>query len=59
MELNETWAIRKEDARRLDSCDMRIRRELLGISWADEVSNKEVLTRVGEKQQVFDIIRSR
>ena len=33
--------------------------KVASISWADEVSNKGVLTRVGEKQQVLDIIRNR
>ena len=33
--------------------------KVASISWADKVSNKEVLTQVGEKQQVLDIIRSR
>ena len=50
----ETWKIRKEDARRLGSCNM-----WQGISWADKVCNKEVLTRVGKRQQVLDIIRKR
>ena len=50
----ETWVIRKEAARRLESCNM-----WQGISWADKVCNKEVLTRVGKRQQVLDIIRNR
>ena len=52
----ETWVIRKEDARRLERCDMWLRQNLLGISWADKVCNKEVLTWVEERQQVLDII---
>ena len=55
----ETWAIRKEGARRLESCEMWLWRKLRGISWADKVSNEEVLTRVGESQHVVDIIRNR
>ena len=55
----ETWVIRKEDARRLESCDMWLRQKLIGILWADKVCKKEVLTRVGERQQVLDIIRNR
>ena len=50
----ETWVIRKEDARRLESCNM-----WQGTSWANKVCNKEVLTRVGKRQQVLDIIRNR
>ena len=55
----ETWVIKKEDARRGESCDMWFRQKLLGISWADKVCNKEVLTQAGERQQVLDIIRNR
>ena len=50
----ETWVIRKEDARRLENCNM-----WQGISWADKVCSKKVLTRVGKRQQVLDIIRNR
>ena len=38
--------LKKEDVRRLESCEMRLWRKVLSISWSDKVLNEEVLRRV-------------
>ena len=55
----ETWTIRMEERRRLESCEMWLWRKMLGILWSDKISNEEVLRRVGEERILMEIIQRR
>ena len=48
----ETWTLRKEDVRRLNACEMWIWRRMEKVSWKDNVSNEEVLIRIGGEEEV-------
>src|SRR5215510_7102107 len=52
----ETWALRKEDIRRLEACEMWFWRRIEGISWKDHMKNEEVLSRVGERRTLIETI---
>ena len=41
----ETWTCYRRDIKRLDQFHLRCLRRLLGIHWADRVTNQEVLRR--------------
>ena len=53
----ETWTIRMEERRRLESCEMWLWRKMLGILWSDKISNEEVLRRVGEERLLMEQYR--
>ena len=55
----ETWTLRKEDVRRLNAFEMWIWRRMEKVSWKDNVSNEEVLVRIGEKRKLIDTITER
>ena len=52
----ESWALRKDDIPRLESCEMWLWRKILNISWTDKNSNKEVLQRVNEDRAIIPSI---
>ena len=41
----ETWQMLEEDIRRLESCEMRFWRRILGIRYFDRITNEEVMSR--------------
>ena len=43
----ETWTVRAEDARMLESFHMKCQRQILGIRWQDLVRNAEVTIQTG------------
>ena len=47
---SETWTLKKDNIKRLESCEMWIWRRMEKISWREHVRNEEVLRRVGEKR---------
>jgi len=46
---SETWTLRKEDIRRLESAEMWMWRRMERVSWMDKIMNEEILNKVGEK----------
>ena len=55
----ETWALRKEDVRRLEAMEMWIWRKMEKISWREGKTNKEVLKIVGEDRALIETIWKR
>ena len=55
----ESWALRKDDIRRLESCEMWLWRKILNISWTEKVSNDEVLRRDNEDKAIIPSINKR
>ena len=55
----ESWALRRDDIRRLESCKMWLCRRILDISWSDKISNDEVLRRVEEEKSIISTIGKR
>ena len=55
----ESWTLKKEDARRLESCEIWLSRKVLNITWSDKVCNEEVLRRVGEERAIISVINRR
>ena len=45
---SESWTLTNELSKKIDACEMWIWRRLLGISWKEKKTNKEVLDRVGD-----------
>ncbi|XP_047482497.1 uncharacterized protein LOC125034639 [Penaeus chinensis] len=56
---SESWTLKTEDIRRLESADMWFWRRLEKISWTEKVTNEEVLLRIGEKRTLISIIYNR
>ena len=55
----ETWTVRAEDARILESFLMKCQRQILGISWQDHVYNAEVTIQTGLPSVIDHIIKCR
>jgi len=55
----ETWTLKKEEIRRLEAFELWSWRRMEKIKWSDRITNEEVLRRVGETQQIIELIRSR
>ena len=55
----ETWTLRGEDVRRLESFEMWIWRKIEKVSWMDRKTNDEVLKMAEEKRLLIDTIRKR
>src|SRR6218665_2363074 len=55
----ETWTMRQVDIARLEAFEMWIWRRMERISWTEHISNKEVLTLVGEERSLISTIRAR
>ncbi|KAG7494822.1 hypothetical protein JOB18_038345 [Solea senegalensis] len=53
----ETWAMRKEEISRIESCEMWLWRKTMKILWSDKVSNEVVLRRI--ERSLVDTIRRR
>ena len=56
---SETWSLRKEERSRIKAFEMWVWRRIERISWKDHVKNEEVLQRVGQKQELVDVIIKR
>lgn len=55
----ETWTLRKEEIRRLNSLEMWLWRRMEKISWTAKKTNEEVLQTVGEKATLVNTITNR
>ena len=55
----ETWALRAEDQKHLESFEMWCWRRMEKISWTDNVRNEEILLRVKEQRNILHEIRKR
>ena len=55
----ESWNINKEMERRIEATEMWCYRRMLRISWADRVTNEEVLQRAGAGRELMRVIRQR
>ena len=55
----ETWTLRGEDVRRLESFEMWIWRKIEKVSWMERKTNDEVLKMAEEKRLLIDTIRKR
>src|ERR1043165_4914434 len=56
---SETWALRKEDIRKLEALEMWLWRRMEKISWTYKITNEEVLERVGTGRQLINALRNR
>ena len=56
---SETWSLKTEERRRINAFEMWVWRRIEKISWMDHVKNEEVLKRVGQKQELVDMIIKR
>src|SRR5215470_10269700 len=55
----ETWTMLKDDLRRLEALEIWLWRRIEKISWAEKITNMEVLRRVGEKRSLIDTVVNR
>jgi len=55
----ETWTLRSEEQKHLESFEMWCWRRMERISWTDHVRNEEVLLRVKEQRNIPHEIRKR
>jgi len=55
----ETWTVRAEDARILDSFHVKCQRQILGIRWQDPVRNAEVTIQTGLPPVIDYIVERR
>ena len=46
---SETWTLRKADIRRLEAFEMWIWRRMERVSWAESITNEELLQMMDEK----------
>jgi len=56
---SETWAMRKEDIKGLESFEMWTWRRVEKISWAEHKTNEEVLETNGEERTLIRTIKIR
>jgi hypothetical protein len=52
----ETWTLRKEDIRRINSLEMWLWRRMEKISWTERRTDEEVLRTVGVKREMVNVI---
>ena len=55
----ETWKLRAEDQKYLESFEMWCWRRIEKISWTDHVRNEDMLLRVNEQRNILHEIRKR
>ena len=55
----ETWTLKKEEVRRLETLEMWIWRRMERESWRDKKTNEKVLEAVIEKRSIVEKITSR
>ena len=57
----KSWALRRDDIQRLESCEMWLWRKILNISRSEchKVSNNEVLPHVEEEKSIISTIDKR
>jgi len=55
----ETWTLRSDDKKRIESFEMWCYRKMMKISWVDKITNEEVLKQVNEKRTIWKAIQKR
>jgi hypothetical protein len=55
----ETWTLRKENQKYLDSFEIECWRRMEKISWTDRMRNEEILQKVKDKNILYIIKRSK
>ena len=55
----ETWTLKKIDTKRIEAFEMWIYRRMLRISWAERVTNVEVLRRMQKEKELVLTIKER
>jgi len=50
--VSETWALKKEDIRRLEAVEMWMWRRMEKVSWMNKITNAEIMNKVGKKATV-------
>jgi sorting nexin-29 len=55
----ESWALREEDLRRLETFESRKLRQLLGVSYRDKITNTTILTRAKIKMTIRQTVYDR
>ena len=55
----QTWTVRADDARILESFHMKCQRQILGIRWQDHVRNAEVTIQTGLPPVIDHIVKRR
>ena len=56
---SESWALRKQDFKKIDALEMWIWRRILKINWRDHVTNEEVRRLIGTRKSLRDTIIER
>ena len=55
----ETWTLKKDEIRRLNSLEMWLWRRMEKISWTEKKTDEEVLNRVGERRKLVEVVMQR
>ena len=56
---SESWTKRKNNIKQINAAEMWLWRRILKISWRDRVTNDEVRQRIGQVEELNDIIYKR
>ena len=56
---SETWTLRKEDIRRLETFEIWIWRRMMKVPWTEHKTNEEILKMVETERIIMDTVRSR
>ena len=56
---SETWTITSRMSERLAAFEMWLYRKMLKIQWTEKITNKDVISRVGEQHNIMNVIRTR
>ena len=56
---SETWTITSRMSERLAAFEMWLYRKMLKIQWTEKITNKDVISRVGEQRNIMNVIRTR
>ena len=55
----ETWALRRNEQKRLEAFDMWIWRRMERVKWTGKIKNAVVLERVGRGRKLLELIKKR
>ena len=55
----EGWTLRKPEESRLQACEMKMLRQILGISWQEHKTNESILQETGYTQELLTSIKRR
>ena len=55
----ESWTLRKPEESRLQACEMKMLRQILGISWQEHKTNESILQETGYTKELLTSIKRR